>query len=199
MNTVMEEVRHAMPQLVYEVVYADLQPDITNRYHVRKNPTTMMLNGMDEELFRIEEFTETDDMIRIIQRTEAGKLVAEKRDTTSGGSMEEYVVYLLEDGELTPVRVTYENKVSIKSPRITAIRCLLKGEEGYEAPFPPASELLQVRFDGKAGEVFVRVRSSESESDPKMMREALLHTLSPFGIQQVHLHLVQGNTEETFD
>jgi len=189
MNTVMKEVCNALPQLCYEVVYADLQPDITNRYRVSKNPT-MILSGIDEELFRIEEFTETDDMISIIQQTEAGKLATEKRDETSGGSIEEYVVYLLKDGELTPVRVTYENKTSVKSPRITAIKCLLKGEEGYVTPFPPASELLQVQFDGKVGEVFVRVTLPELQIDQEMMKEALLHTLSPYGVQQVGLHLV---------
>ena len=67
-NTVMKEVCNALPQLYYEMVYADLQPDITNRYRVSKNPTTMILSGIDEELFGIEEFTETDDMISIIQQ-----------------------------------------------------------------------------------------------------------------------------------
>lgn len=190
MNTVLKEVCTKLPPLYYEVVYADLQPDLTNRYSVSKNPTTMILNGIGEELYRIEEFIETDDLISIIRQTDAGKLATEKKLETTAGSIEEYTIYLLKDGELVPVQVMYENKTSVKSPRITAIQCLLKGAEGYVTPFPPSSELLQVQFEGKAMDIFVRMSLSELQTDQETIREALLQTLSHFGVQQVHLHLV---------
>jgi len=190
MDIVIKEVCTELPQLEFEVIYTDLQHEITNRFCVSNNPTIIILDRMGKELYRVKEFTETDDMLAIIKQTEAGKLTAEKCIDATTGSIEEYFVYLLKDNELAPVRVTYYNKTSVKSPRISAIKCLIIGEEGYVSPFPPSSELLSVRFDGSAGEVVVRVSPSDLQIDQETMREALLHTLGHFGILQVNLELV---------
>lgn len=193
MQTVIKEVCSQVQGLSYDIVYAELQPDITNRYLVHKNPTTLFLNGQEEEQYRVEGFVETLELLSILQKVEAGTLKTEQKPEVVLGTNEEYTVYLFKGGSLAPVQIIYPNPTSVKTPRITAIRMLLQARvEGMENPFPPSAELMQLKFVDNNAEILVRVNPSDLLGDQENMRLALVHTLAHFNIKDVVLQFVHN-------
>jgi len=80
------------------------------------------------------------------------------------------------------VEVAYNNRTSIKAPRITAIT-----KEGYSNPFPPGTTLELVQFRDTTGIITLQLANDVNQATLESMKEALQQTLSQYGIKQVEL------------
>lgn len=72
MSDVLEEVQQTFPQIQFETVYVEIMADRANHYRIKKNPTTLFLDGQGNELYRMEAFAETDEIIAIIRKLNNG-------------------------------------------------------------------------------------------------------------------------------
>lgn len=192
MGKVLAETAERHPEIAWEAVAVDVMPDVTNRYRVKQNPTTLFLDRAGRELYRLEGFAETEEVIATIRKINAGVLRSGADYEPNRESVERYTVYLFQQGKPVPVEMRHVNPTSVRAPRITAIKVLLGARpEGFVNPFPPSAELERVDFEGERG--VIRIAAPREELDPaaeEMMREALLLTLSPFGVREAELILV---------
>jgi len=190
MGTVLTEIGHQYPEFEIERVYVEIQTEVANRYKVKTNPTTVFVNPMGEELYRIEGFKETEEILLIIERIKSGQWVGSPILEKNKESTEEYTVYLWQENNAVPVQILYRNLTSIKAPRITAIRCLLQSQkEGYENPFPFGTELEWVQFKDVQGQITLKVKEKVDEQTVKMMHKCLQKTLQHFGVNEVKMSL----------
>lgn len=105
-------------------------------------------------------------------------------------AQEKYTVYLFDGAVPVPVETFYNNKTAVVTPRITAIRLLLKATaEGLFNPSPPNSELTKVDFADRVATVEIQVGALVSLMETDKMKQAVLYTLRYFGIQRVDLQL----------
>ncbi|WP_054957276.1 thioredoxin family protein [Paenibacillus dakarensis] len=193
MNTVLHEVNSQLNRVEYDLVYIDVQHEIANQYGITQNPTTLFLDERDSEVYRVEGFKDTRDIIDIIHGVELGDLTGTKNLTNTNTTQEKYTVYLFksEESEPVPVETEYNNKTAVVTPRITAIRLqLAAAEERLSNPFPPKSELLEIDFVNHAAMVKIRIQRPDAVMETGKMELALLYTLRHFGIQSVDLQLI---------
>jgi hypothetical protein len=136
MNTVINELLASQKNLAYEKVYLDINHEKTNRYRVMMNPTTIFLDGNDDEVYRVEGFKEIYEVYRLIRKVEAGLLRTEVPQGENREIAETYTIYLFHNGNAVPIETSVINKTSVKAPRINSIRQLLRSRpEGFENPF----------------------------------------------------------------
>lgn len=195
MHTVLREVLSVRAELDFEIVYVDVDDQTTNRYRVKKNPTTLFLDHRDRELYRIEGFMETSELESLLGEIEAGKLRTAEPQKENRESIETYTVYLYQNEHIVPVERKVVNLTSVKAPRIKAIQQLLSTRlEGMSNPFPSDASLEGVSFQNGAGVVTIRSKHQASEQEMKRMNALLEHTLSVYGVTQIHLEWVAGIT-----
>lgn len=189
MSTVLREVIKILDTIQFETVYVDIQTEITNRYRVKKNPTTLFLDKQGNELYRTEEFQETEQVMDFIRQINQKTLDVQLSYEENKESVENYTVYLFQNESVVPIELQYQNKTSVRAPRITAIQLLLKTKkEGYENPFPDSSVLELVNFKGNVVHIVINMKNEEEQqSDKDKMRLALIKTLSRFGVEYVEL------------
>lgn len=189
MQTVVQEIGRQLNGIEHEVVYADVQHDPTNQYRITQNPTVVFLDERENEYYRVVGFIETQEMIDLIRRVETGDLIQEEIVPNAAPVAEEkYTVYLFEGAVPVPVETVFNNKTAVVTPRITAIRLLLKtAVEGLINPFPPNSVLTKVDFTDRIATVEIQVGEQVSSMKSGKMEQALLYTLRHFGIQSVVL------------
>ncbi len=189
MGTVLREVAELFPDLKVETVYVEIQVDEANQYRIKTNPTTLFVDDNGRELYRLEGFHETNIVKETLEKINQMKMdrapeLAENKET-----IEKYVLYLLKDGKFSPVEVNYNNRTSIKAPRITAVTLLVQASiEGYSNPFPPGTTLELIQFRDSTGIVMLK-SASVDQSRLESMKEALQLTLSQFSIKEVELVL----------
>lgn len=191
MSDVLEEVQQTFPQIQFETVYVEIMADRANHYRIKKNPTTLFLDGQGNELYRMEAFAETDEIIAIIRKLNNGLLTSNRKYAENEATMESYTIYLFKNGELSPVDIEYKNRTGIPAPRITALNLLLHSHlDRFENPFPPSSTLELVNFDQKRAEISIYVNEGHVDERLKRdMQQALLKTLAHFGIEEVKLEI----------
>lgn len=191
-GTVLREVCSRLTELSCEIIYVELHPDLANRCRISTNPTTVLLDEREEELFRLQGFTDTDELIAAIRDANEGRLQEDHDcEVPCGGAAETYILYLYRGDSLVPYETEYSNPTAVKAPRITAIRLLLQVRaEGLRNPFPSSSVLTEVNFADRLGEVAIRTSETVSSDDRERMRLALVHTLAHFGIDEVMLRIV---------
>ncbi|MHB1405263.1 MAG: TlpA family protein disulfide reductase [Desulfitobacteriaceae bacterium] len=188
MGTVLREVAALFPELNFETVYVEIQVEEANHYRIKTNPTTLFVDENGIELYRLDGFHETnivkDTIEKIIQKKiELAPELAENTET-----VEKYFLYLLKDGEFSPVEAAYTNRTSIKAPRITAITLLIQAAKaGYDNPFPPGTTLELVQFRDTIGIITLKLTTDVDQATLARMKEALQQTLSRYGITQVEL------------
>ncbi|KKC47795.1 hypothetical protein CA600_05255 [Paenibacillus sp. VTT E-133280] len=197
MNNVLREVQICQDELSYEVVHVDVHPDLANHYRIKTNPTTLLVDASNQELYRFEGFKETEETLRIIGQVNNKSLRSSDDLPENQEITETYVIYLYQNGMAVPVETFYVNKTSIKAPRITAIGQLLNTRiDKYDNPFPPSSALEGVHFEQGIGEVTILVHPSEAELDQEKMKIVLEHTLAPYGIKSVNIKwIVSGDSQ----
>ncbi|MCZ8513699.1 thioredoxin family protein [Paenibacillus filicis] len=189
MGTVLSEVKRTFDAIEFETVYVDVQTDITNHYRVKKNPTSLFLDYQGNELYRIEEFQETEYIIDLIERLNQQTVALKRPNEDNQASVEAYTVYLFQNELLVPLEVKYLNKTSVRAPRITAINMLLKTRnDGYENPFPVSATLELVNFKGNFGEIVINIGEGKERAwNKEKMKLALVKSLSHFGIDDLEL------------
>ena len=186
MRNVLEELKKDFPNLMLQTYFIDVDIDQTNQFRIKKNPTTLFVGEDDQELHRLEEFKEKEEIINIVDQINSQvqksiELFEENQET-----IEKYTIYLFDKDSLIPVEMTYRNMTSVKSPRITVINLLLKGNlEGFQNPFPLDTQLELVQFNGNKGNITMKFTKEVKEQDMIKMKLALKRTLSPFGISEV--------------
>lgn len=190
-QTVLGEVLTVKKKLNYEAVYVDADPETTNRYRIKSNPTTLFLSDGELELYRFEGFKETAEVLAIIEQIEEGILASSENREENQQTEEVYTVYLYEGEQIVPIAVSYINLTSVKAPRITAIQQLLcVRRDGLENPFPEHASLEAVSFQKESGVVTLRSDEKVSASQAKRMRVLLSHTLAFYGVSEVALEWV---------
>lgn len=191
MNTVIRELVTRRKELVHEVVYVDVDHETTNRYRIKTNPTTLFLDGGGAELYRLEGFRETEEVWNLLRRIEEGALRSEPPREENRETAETYTIYLYQNGRAVPVETTVINKTSVKAPRITAIRQLLRTRpEGYDNSFPPDASLERVSFHGNSCVVTLRSAAERSGEETDRMKILLAQTLAVYGISDIRLEWV---------
>lgn len=191
MNSVLGEVRKRVEGLEFQTFYVDVDTDMTNRYRIKTNPTTLFLDLHDNELYRFEGFKETEEIFRIIEQINGGSLKNHEERQENQESVESYIIYLYLNETAAPINTSYVNKTSVKSPRITAIKQLLQTRpKGYENPFPPSSSLKLVHFEDDHAEIIIQTDNSVSNADMMKMKTLLEKTLASFGVVNVELSLM---------
>lgn len=117
MGTVLNETRIHFPQVDIKTIYVEMEPDITNQYKIKKNVTTLFLDGQHQELYRLEGFVETAEMIKTIENINNGTILSSETYEQNKGSMEFYTVYLYNDEEeIVPINMPYYNQTSVQAP-----------------------------------------------------------------------------------
>lgn len=193
MGTVLQETVERHPEIAWDAVAVDIMTDVTNQYRIKQNPTTLFLDREGRELYRLEGFQETEQVLDAIRKINEGNLRSEAEYEPNRESTEMYTIYLIKEGELVPVETRYINATSVRAPRITAIQLLLRTRpDGFVNPFPPSARLERVDFfEGKRGEIRIAAdREALDAGAESVMREALALTLSHFGIEETKLIFV---------
>jgi len=193
-GTVMRELAQTYSSLEFETIYVDVQVEIANEYRVKTHPTTMFLDQEGNELSRIETFKETGEIIDLINRLNEQEQVPVKSYAENQMSHETYRIYLLQNNVPVPIEVSYLNKTSIKTPRITAIHLLLNTcPEGFENPFPKSTALEWVQFNGNIGNITLMMSGEDQlKAEKEKMASVLRKTLSQFGIIDVTINLTEN-------
>jgi hypothetical protein len=188
MGHVIREVKRIYDGINVETAYVDIQTELTNKYQVKKNPTTLFLDKEGNELHRIEKFQETESVINLIERLHEQEVVVRQFEENKE-TVENYTVYLFQNDIAVPIEIQVANKTGVQAPRIIAINTLLKARrQGYVNPFPHSSSLELVNFNNNFGDIVINIKSEEEEQVYKeKMRVALVSTLSHFGIDDVEL------------
>ncbi|WP_027414984.1 thioredoxin family protein [Aneurinibacillus terranovensis] len=190
MGTVLKEAKTYLPDLAFETIYTDIEPEITNYYRIKTNPTTLFINLQGHELYRFDGFKETAEVVQTTQRIEQNELQTDTLYEKNQASQEKYTLYLLQGDVLSPVYIEFTNPTSVKAPRITAITLLLKTQkEGYENVFPLNTVLDSLTFEGNTANVYIKLEQDVKEAQKKTMTKALEKTLSYFKIEKVNLHI----------
>lgn len=190
MGMVMQESAGVLEQLEFQTIYVDAEPDKANQYGVSVNPSTLFLGQEGLELYRLEGFHETRVIVRtavqIMEGSLSGQLPA---PSAPENTAEAYEVYLYQENELVPVLTEYMNPTPVKSPRLTAIRQLLRTRVlDCENPFPRSASLDLARFQGSLAKVYICTDEADSGYDRRRAAAALQKTLEIFGIYEVELH-----------
>jgi hypothetical protein len=190
MGTVMKEVAVLFPKLKFEVVYVEIQVEEANHYRIKTNPTTIFVDSDGRELHRLEGFHETNIVKDVIENINQNKVRSSLELAENKETEEKYKIYLLKDSKFEPVEVVYNNKTSIKAPRITVITLLLQAsKEGYNNPFPSGTTLELVQFKDTYGIITLKILNDVDEIMIESMKEALQLTLSQYGIKQVDIKI----------
>jgi hypothetical protein len=191
MGTVLKEVAALFPELKFETVYVEVQVEEANHYRVKTNPTTLFVDENDTELYRLEGFHETNIVKDVIENIDQGEIRGTQEQVENTETDEKYVIYLLKDGKFSQVEAVYNNRTSIKAPRITAITLLLQAsKEGFSNPFPPGTNLELVQFQNTHGTITLKLAIDAGEAQLELMKEALQLTLSQYGIRDVDLLII---------
>lgn len=191
MKHVLEEVTKRDSSLEFLIVYIDIEPETTNKYSIQSNPTTLFLAEDDKETGRIIGFKEVDEVLQVIDG--AVETVVEwnyhQLEHTKEKQVENYTIYLYKGDRLESVDVDYQNPTSVKTPRITALNLLLKRNvAGYTTPFLPNTELNLVEFSEGLARVYLHMDDLDKEKqNAEKMKNSILKTLSPFGINEVEV------------
>ena len=189
MGTVLKEVAALFPELEFESVYVEIQVEEANHYRIKTNPTTVFVDKNGIELYRLEGFHETNIVKDVIEKINENKVKAVPELAENTETEEKYIIYLLKDRKFTPVEVVYNNKTSIKAPRITVINLLLQAsKEGYNNPFPSGTTLELVQFKDTHGNITLKFENDVDQAALESMKEALQLTLSQYGIKQVDIN-----------
>ncbi|MCY9657167.1 thioredoxin family protein [Paenibacillus chondroitinus] len=193
MGSVLREVERIFDKIELETIFVDVQTELTNQYRVKANPTTMFLDQEGKELYRIEGFQETEQVIDLIERLERQDMDSAEQYEENQATLEQYTVYLYQNDSLVAVEIPYENKTSVRAPRITAIKVQLQAQEaGYQNPFPRSASLELVQFKGSAGDIVINMKNEDEQGiDKEKMRLALSKTLSHFGVAEIELTLTK--------
>ncbi|KGA96711.1 hypothetical protein BALCAV_0214530 [Alkalihalobacillus alcalophilus ATCC 27647 = CGMCC 1.3604] len=67
MRHVLGEVTTLLPELTFSIVFIDQEPEVTNEAGINNNPTTLFRDKNGKEVYRIEEFKETDEVIQLLK------------------------------------------------------------------------------------------------------------------------------------
>jgi hypothetical protein len=189
MGTVLKEVAAIFPELKFETVYVEVQVEEANHYRVKTNPTTLFVDESDKELYRLEGFHETNIVKEVIEKINQGEIKGTQDLVENTETDEKYIIYLLKNGKFSQVEVVYNNRTSIKAPRITAETLLLQeSKEGYSNPFPQGTTLELVQFQNTHGIITLKLSTDVDQTGLKLMKEALQLTLSHYGIEQVEMY-----------
>ncbi len=188
MRTVLVELKEHFPDIMYQTYYVDVDIEQTNQYRIKKNPTTLLVGEDDQELYRLEGFKETEEILNIIDeicnQVRIPIVPLEENKETN----EKYMIYLLDKDSFVPVEMNYTNMTSVKTPRITLINLLIKANmEGLENPFPPNTILKLVQFIGNKGYITLKFPKEVEGEDMMKMKLALEKSLSPYGIDDVDI------------
>lgn len=196
MNTVIGEILACKNDLAYQVVYVDVDYATTNRYRVKKNPTTLILDHNDSELYRIEGFMETAEVWNLFGQIEEGSLRSEAPREENQEKSEPYTVYLYQHGHVVPVETQLINLTSVRAPRITVIQQLLRTRlEEFENPFPLDTSLERVAFHNEHGVVTLHARNEVDKQQSERMKALLTRTLMDYGITEVILEWTTGSKQ----
>lgn len=188
MGTVLREVGERFPELSIVTYYIDIQIDLTNHYRIKHNPTTLFVDGDKKELYRIEGFMETEEIIPITEKIQANKLSIDVQKEENRESTETYVIYLYKEESLVPVEVKYNNLTSVKTPRITLIHQLLGTRiEELENPFPASASLELVQFQDRKGTITLNGIQETKGPQLSKMKNALEKSLESYGIKEVEI------------
>jgi len=191
MGTVLKEVAALFPELKFETVYVEIQVKEANQYRIKTNPTTVFVGKNERELYRIEGFHETNIIKDVMEKVNQNKVKVAQELEENAETEEKYTIYLLKDRRFTPVELIYNNKTSIKAPRITVITLLLQAfKEGYNNPFPSGTTLELVQFKDTYGIITLRLGTDVDQAALESMKEALQLTLSQYGIKQVDIYIL---------
>lgn len=192
MGTVMKEAESELTDIEFQIIYVDAEPDQANQYQISTNPTTLYLSEEGRELYRLEGFYETEDILRTAEKVAEGSISTEPSvPVIQQGLAETYVVYLYLEDELVPVQTEYLNPTSVKSPRLTSIRQLLRTRTAnLTNPFPRSAILEQAEFHGHLATISIRVDDADSAFDREPAAAALQKTLEVDGITEVNLKSV---------
>jgi hypothetical protein len=188
MGTVLKEVAALFPKLKFETVYVEVQVEEANHYRVKTNPTVLFTDENDKEIYRLEGFHETNIVKEVIEKINQGEIKVTQELVENNEIDEKYIIYLLRDGKFSKVEVIYNNRTSIKAPRITAITLLTQASKaGYSNPFPAETTLDLVQFQNNHGTITLKMAKDVNETEQELMKEALQLTLSQYGIEQVEV------------
>jgi hypothetical protein len=197
MNTVIRECLTYMKDLSYETVHVDVDHKTTNHYRVKMNPTTLFLDANDRELYRIEGFMETQEVLNLFRQVDEGTLRSEVPREENRALNETYTLYLYRNGQVVPVEVKSVNRTSVKAPRITAIKRLLSTRpEGFENPFPADASLERVSFNVGYGVVTLYSTNEVSKQDTERMAVLLKLTLAVYGVKEVKLEWITDSANQ---
>lgn len=188
MMTVLDEVSVLFPQLEFERVSVEVHIEEANHYRIKTNPTIIFADEKDKELYRLEGFHETNIVKDIIKKINLNEITGAQELEENTETEEKYTIYLIKDRELSPVDVIYNNKTSIKAPRITAINLLLQADkDGYKNPFPPGTTLELVQFQNTYGAITLKFITDVDYKALISMKDSLQLTLSHYGIRHVDI------------
>lgn len=192
MGTVLSEIKNKFPVIEIETNYVEVMTDITNHYKIKENPTTLILDKQSNELYRVEGFIETDELIDTIDKINKSKLESSRKFESNQETVETYTIYFYKNKDIVPLEMHYNNVTSVQAPRITVINLLINTKiDGYENPFPLSSKLEHVSFNQHRGDVVIHIDLEEVEkATMNKMKLALAKTLSHFGIKDVQLTIV---------
>ena len=191
MGTVLKEVAALFPELKFETVYVEIQVKEANLYRIKTNPTTIFVGKNGRELYRLQGFHETNIIKDVMEKVNQNKVKVAQELEENAETEEKYTIYLLKDKRFTPVELIYNNKTSIKAPRITVITLLLQAfKEGYNNPFSSGTTLELVQFKETYGIITLRLGTEVDRAALESMKEALKLTLSQYGIKQVDINIL---------
>lgn len=189
MGTVLREVAELFLDLKVETVYVEIQVDEANQYRIKTNPTTIFVDENGRELYRLEGFHEINIVVDTLENINQMQMDSAPEMAENKETVEKYTLYLLKNGKFSSVEVNYNNRTSIKAPRITAVTLLVQASiEGYSNPFPLGTTLELIQFRDTTGIVTLK-SANVDRTQLESMKEALKLTLSQFGIQEVELVL----------
>lgn len=188
MGTVLKEVADLFPNLKFETVYVEVQVEEANHYKVKINPTIIFADENDNEIYRLEGFHETNMVKEVIEKIDNGEIKLTQELGENNEIDEMYEIYLLRDGIFSKVDVVYNNRTSIKAPRITAINELIKAsQEGYINPFSLGTTLELVQFQNNQGIITLNLTKDVNKDELELMKEALQLTLAKYGIENIEI------------
>lgn len=196
MNTVIGEILSYKNDLSYQVVYVDVDHETTNRYRVKKNPTTLFLDHNDREIYRIEGFMETAEVWNLFRQIEDGSVHSKEPREENRETNETYTVYLYRHGQVVSVETQLINLTSVSAPRITVIQQLLRARpKGFDNPFPVDASLERVHFHNEYGVVTLHAQNEVDKQESKRMKVLLSRTLTAYGITEVMLEWTTGSNQ----
>lgn len=191
MGAVLNEIKLKLPQIQFETIHVEVMTDITNHYRIKKNPTVLILDEAENELYRIEGFIETKNVIEIIEKLNNKVSLSNNNYEMNKETIETYTIYLYKNNDLVPIEKQYTNLTSVQAPRITAIHLLINSKiDGYKNPFPSNAALELVNFDQNRGKILIHVKEEVDELEENKMKCALTKTLTHFGIDDIELTII---------